>query len=48
MGIRYSPPEIGRLHLPDGLGADTLLTSKDEKDCCIGHDVFDAWSHWMD
>ena len=47
-GYQILAPEIGRLRLPDGLGVDTLLTSKDEKDCYIGHHVFDAWFHWMD
>lgn len=30
-GYQILAPEIGRLRLPDGLGADTLLTGKDEK-----------------
>ena len=47
-GYQILAPEIGRLRLPYGLGVDTLLTSKDEKDCYIGHHVFDAWFHWMD
>ncbi len=47
-GYQILAPEIGRLRLPDGLGVDTLLTSKGEKDCYIGHHVFDAWFHWMD
>lgn len=47
-GYQILAPEIGRLRLPDGLGVDTLLTSKDEKDCYIGHHIFDAWFHWMD
>lgn len=47
-GYQILAPEIGRLRLPDGLGVDTLLASKDEKDCYIGHHVFDAWFHWMD
>lgn len=47
-GYQILAPEIGRLRLPDGLGVDTLLTSKDEKDCYIGHHVFDAWFQWVD